>query len=188
MIVMNSTKETTRRSFLSLTAYAMGAFGIGAAAWALIDSMNPAADAWARVTDVNLKSIQPGQRTMVVWEGKPIFIFHRTKDDIREVRAEDWWHLRDRQRDEDRVQEGHDEWLVVIGVCTHLGCIVKGNRSMEPRGGWGGWLCPCCGSSYDKSGRVRVGPAPKNLHVPIYSFLTDDLIRLGGRPAHWIRP
>ena len=184
---MDSAKEPTRRTFLSLTAYAMGAIGMAAAAWTLIDSMNPAADERAKVRDVNLKPIQPGQRTIVAWEGKPIFIFHRTKEDIREARTvEDWWQLHDRQSDEERVQKGHDEWLVVIGVCTRHGCIVKGNRSMEPRGEFGGWFCPCCGSTYDKSGRARKGPAMKNLHIPAYSFLTDDLIRLGG--PSWLRP
>jgi ubiquinol-cytochrome c reductase iron-sulfur subunit len=172
-----------RRDFLFLTAGAMGAVGAGAAAWPLISSMNPAADTLAlATTEVDLSSVQAGQIITVVWQGKPVWIKRRAPDEIKEIRDEDWHGLRDAQSDEDRVQKGHDEWLVLVGVCTHLGCIPKGAKPMEPKGKFGGWFCPCHGSTYDKSGRIRLGPAPHNLAVPPYNFRTPTLIVLGEKP------
>ncbi len=171
---------TTRRDFLYLTAGAMGAVGVGVAAWPLVDSMNPAADTLALAsTEVDVSSVQPGQTITAVWRGKPVFIHRRPPTEISEIRAEDWHTLRDPQSDEDRVHKGHDEWLVMIGVCTHLGCIPMGSKAGELKGDYNGWFCPCHGSHYDKSGRIRKGPAPKNLAVPEYSFVTDTLIRIG---------
>lgn len=170
----------SRRDFLYLTAGAMGAVGVGVAAWPLIDSLNPAADTLALAsTEVDVSSVQPGQTITAVWRGKPVFIHRRPAEEISEIRAEDWKSLRDPQSDEDRVQKGHDEWLVMIGVCTHLGCIPMGSKAGELKGDYKGWFCPCHGSHYDKSGRIRKGPAPKNLAVPAYSFLSDTLIRIG---------
>lgn len=181
---MDSTKDgATRRDFLYLTAGSMAVVGAGSATWPLIDSMNPAADTLAlATTEVDLSQVQPGQRIMVVWQGKPIFISRRTPDAIAEVRALDWKGLRDPQSDEDRVQKGHDEWLVLVAVCTHLGCIPQGGRAMEARGDFGGWFCPCHGSHYDLSGRIRQGPAPTNLEVPPYAFKSDTLIVIGQAP------
>lgn len=181
---MDSTKDgATRRDFLYLTAGSMAAVGAGSAVWPLVDSMNPAADTLAlATTEVDLTKVEPGQRITVVWQGKPIFISRRTEETVKEVRSEDWHSLRDAQSDEDRVQAGHDEWLVLIGSCTHLGCIPQGSRAMEATGDFGGWFCPCHGSHYDRSGRIRKGPAPKNLAVPPYAFKSDTLIVIGQAP------
>ncbi len=170
----------TRRDFLYLTAGAMGAVGAGCAAWPLIDSMNPAADTLAlSTTEVDLSTVQAGQTITAVWRGKAVFIKRRTPEEITTIRAEAWQELRDPQSDEQRVQKGHDEWLVLIGVCTHLGCIPKGAQPVEPKGDFNGYFCPCHGSHYDASGRIRKGPAPKNLEVPPYAFKTDTLILIG---------
>ncbi|MBI1214709.1 MAG: ubiquinol-cytochrome c reductase iron-sulfur subunit [Alphaproteobacteria bacterium] len=179
---MGSTKDgATRRDFLYLTAGAMGAVAVGTAAVPLVSSMNPAADTLALSTaEVDLSHIEVGQRVVAVWRGKPIFIDHRSAEEVKEVRAEvDWHTLRDPQSDASRVKEGHDQWLVMIGICTHLGCIPKGSKQGDPRGEFGGWFCPCHGSEYDRSGRIRKGPAPRNLEVPPYKFVSDTLIRIG---------
>jgi len=178
---MDSTKDgASRRDFLYLTAGSMAAVSAGTAAWPLIDSMNPAADTLAMAsTEVDLSKVQVGQNIIVVWRGKPVFIRRRSADEIKSIREEDWHGFRDPQSDDSRVQKGHDEWLVLVGVCTHLGCIPKGNMQGDPHGDYGGWFCPCHGSHYDRSGRIRKGPAPHNLAVPPYTFKTDTLIRIG---------
>ena len=168
----------TRRDFLYLTAGAMGAVGTGAAVWPLLDSMNPAADTLALASsEIDIGQISEGQAITAVWRGKPVFIRRRTADEVAKIREEDWHSLRDPQSDEQRVQK--DEWLVLVGVCTHLGCIPLGTKAGQPRGDYNGWFCPCHGSHYDMSGRIRKGPAPKNLDVPPYTFVTDTLIRIG---------
>lgn len=170
----------TRRDFLYLTAGAMGAVGAGCATWPLVDSMNPAADTLALAsTEVDVTTVEPGQTVSAVWRGKPVFIKRRTQEEITKIRAESWQDLRDPQSDEDRVLKGRDEWLVLVGVCTHLGCIPLGKKTGEPRGDYDGFFCPCHGSHYDASGRIRKGPAPANLTVPAYTFVTDTLIRIG---------
>ena len=178
---MDSTKDdASRRDFLYLTAGAMAAVGAGTAGWKLVDTMNPAADTLALASsEVDISKVQPGQTIMAVWRGKPIFIHRRPPDEISEIRAEDWHGLRDPQDDASRVQAGHDEWLVLVGVCTHLGCIPMGSKMGQPKGDFGGWFCPCHGSHYDRSGRIRKGPAPHNLAVPPYTFVTDTLLRIG---------
>lgn len=178
--VENSVEEQgeTRRDFLYLTAGAMGAVAAGCAAWPLVDSMNPAADTLALAsTEVDLSSIEVGQAITVVWRGKPVFIRHRSAEEIEKVRIEDWEKLRDPQPDTARVIR--DEWLVLVGVCTHLGCIPLGNKPGDLKGDFGGYFCPCHGSHYDGSGRIRKGPAPTNLEVPEYTFLSDTRIRIG---------
>jgi ubiquinol-cytochrome c reductase iron-sulfur subunit len=181
---MDSTEDgATRRDFLFLTAGAMGAVGVGAAVWPLVDSMNPAADTLAlATTEQDLTAIQPGQILTVVWQGKPVWIRRRSAEEVAKIRQEDWHSLRDPQSDQERVHKGHDEWLVLVGVCTHLGCIPKGSKPMEPKGDYNGWFCPCHGSTYDQSGRIRKGPAPKNLEVPPYTFKSDTLIVIGEKP------
>jgi len=177
---MDSTvkKGATRRDFLYLTAGAMGAVGVGSAVWPLVDSMNPAADVLAlATTEVDISKVTVGQSITVVWEGKPVFIRHRTPEEISAARAVDWHTLRDPQSDESRVIK--PEWLIVVGICTHLGCIPQGQKPGQPRGQFGGWFCPCHGSQYDTSARIRLGPAPKNLLVPPYKFVSDGLIRIG---------
>lgn len=171
-------KGPVRRDFLYLATGSLGVVGLSLTAWPFIDSLNPSADvaAFSRV-EIGLESIQPGQRVTVKWRGRPVFIDRRTEPQIARAVAEDADDLKDPERDRDRVQK--PEWLIVIGVCTHLGCIPLGQRASDPLGDWGGWFCPCHGSHYDVSGRIRKGPAPKNLVVPPYAFLSDDTIRIG---------
>jgi ubiquinol-cytochrome c reductase iron-sulfur subunit len=168
----------TRRDFLVLAGTALGAVAAGASLWPLIDSMNPAADTLAlKTTDVDLAPVAVGQSITVMWQGKPVFIRHRTQKEISEADEVDIKTLRDPQPDSARVQK--PEWLIVVGVCTHLGCIPLGQKPTDPRGEFDGWYCPCHGSQYDTSGRIRKGPAPENLHVPPYAFLTDHSIKIG---------
>ncbi len=167
---------TTRRDFMVLTAAALGGVGACAVAWPLIDSMNPAADVLALSSiEVDLTPIQVGQVIKVKWRGVPVFIRRRTPDDIAEAQKVNVSELRDPQGDEQRVKKGREQWLVVVGVCTHLGCIPLFNAGEYKDG----WFCPCHGSQYDTSGRIRGGPAPKNLVVPDYTFLSDNRIKIG---------
>jgi ubiquinol-cytochrome c reductase iron-sulfur subunit len=171
-------EEGTRRDFLYLLTGATAAVGTAALVWPLIDSMNPSADVLAlAATEVDLSGIEEGMRVTVTWRGKPVFIDHRTPEAIEQARAIDVDELRDPQPDNARVIE--PQWLVVVGVCTHLGCVPLGQAAGDPRGDYGGWFCPCHGSHYDTSGRVRRGPAPINLVVPEYEFIADNMIRIG---------
>lgn len=168
----------TRRDFLYLTAGAFGAVGAGSFAWPFIDSMNPAADTLAlSTTEVDLSPIEEGQAITVIWQGKPVFVRHRTTAEIEEAKNESLDGLRDAESDADRVQK--PEWLVMVGICTHLGCVPLGQKQTDPKGEYGGWFCPCHGSHYDSSGRIRKGPAPKNLAIPPYEFVSDTLIKIG---------
>ena len=168
----------TRRDFLYLMAGGLGLVGTGVAIWPIIDSMNPSAEVLAlATTEVDLGPIQEGQRVTVTWRGNPVFIDHRTEQQIAEARNVALEDLPDPQADEDRVQQ--PEWLVMVGVCTHLGCIPLGQKPGQNRGEYGGWFCPCHGSHYDSSGRIRKGPAPLNLPVPPYQFIEDEKIRIG---------
>lgn len=168
----------TRRDFLMLTAGAFGAVGAGCFAWPFIDSLNPAADTLAMsTTEVDLTPIQEGQAITVKWRGKPVFVRHRTVKEIEEARAVNVAELRDKQTDAERVKK--DQWLVMVGVCTHLGCVPLGQKDTDPKGDFGGWFCPCHGSHYDTSGRIRKGPAPKNLAIPEYSFSSDTKVKIG---------
>ncbi|MCA1909685.1 MAG: ubiquinol-cytochrome c reductase iron-sulfur subunit [Magnetospirillum sp.] len=174
----SSTDGQTRRDFLLYATTAVGAAGTAAALWPFVHSMNPAADTLAlSTTDVDLATIQPGQAITVVWQGKPVFVRRRTDDDIASATKDDTADLRDKATDASRVQK--PEWLVVIGVCTHLGCVPLGQKAADPKGDFGGWFCPCHGSHYDTSGRIRKGPAPLNLPVPKYAFTSDTTIRIG---------
>ena len=171
-------REVGRRDFIVVATYAMGAVGAAAVAWPLIDQMNPAADTLALAsTEVDVSKIAEGQAITVTWRGKPVFIRHRTADEISRANAIDSAELRDPEEDETRVQK--PELLVVLGVCTHLGCVPLGQKTGEVKGEYDGWFCPCHGSHYDTSGRIRKGPAPTNLEVPPYEFLSDALIRIG---------
>lgn len=170
--------DATRRDFIYWTAGAMAAVGAGAVAWPMIHSMNPAADTLAMATtEVDISKIEPGQAVTVMWQGKPVFVRRRTPEEIASAEASDGAEMVDKQADAKRVQK--KEWLVVVGVCTHLGCVPVGQKMTENRGEFGGWFCPCHGSQYDTSGRIRKGPAPKNLDVPKYTFVSDTLIRIG---------
>ena len=170
----------TRRDFLLYTTVATGAVGVALAAWPFVDSMNPAADTLAlSTTEVDLSPVAEGQAITVKWQGKPVFVRHRTADEIKQAESADVQTLRDPQADDVRVKEGKTQWLVLVGICTHLGCIPLGQKPGEPRGDFGGWFCPCHGSHYDTSGRVRKGPAPLNLAVPKYAFTSDSKILIG---------
>ena len=171
-------EEETRRDFLYLATGAVTVVGTAVAVWPLIDNMNPSADVLAlSSTMVDLAPVEVGQSITVVWRGKPVFIRRRTSAEIETARADDTADMRDPQADEARAKK--PEWLVLVGICTHLGCIPLGQRPGDPRGDFGGWFCPCHGSHYDTSGRIRKGPAPTNLPVPPYEFLDDTTIRIG---------
>jgi ubiquinol-cytochrome c reductase iron-sulfur subunit len=165
---------------LQYTTIAMAGVGGAMMVWPLINSMNPAADTLSMATtDVNISGIAEGQRITVVWRGKPVFIAHRTAAEIEAARKDDSADLRDPQADSARVKSGKEAFLVVEGTCTHLGCVPQGVKTTEPHGDFGGWFCPCHGSHYDTSGRIRRGPAPLNLPVPPYQFVNDTTVRIG---------
>jgi len=156
----------------------MAAVGSTFAIWPFIDSMNPSADVLALgVKEFDLSNIEEGSSKTVKWRGKPIFIKHRTDQEINEARNVKLTELKDPQKDEDRVIK--PEWLIVVGVCSHLGCIPLGQKKSDIKGNFNGWFCPCHGSHYDVSGRVRKGPAPKNLEVPKYEFIDKNKIKIG---------
>lgn len=171
-------KGGTRRDFLYLTAGAFGAVGAGIFAWPFIDSMNPAADTLAlSTTEVDLSKVEVGQAITVVWQGKPVFVRHRTPDEIKAAQDVDVKTLRDPETDKQRAQR--PEWLIMVGICTHLGCIPLGQKKTDPKGEFGGWFCPCHGSQYDSAGRIRKGPAPRNLVIPPYKFTSNTAITIG---------
>jgi ubiquinol-cytochrome c reductase iron-sulfur subunit len=168
----------SRRDFLLIAASTLTGIGAAITVWPLIDSMEPAKDTLALSSiEVDLAPVQLGQRLTVKWRGKPVFIDHRTPEEIKAAESVDVGSLRDPQPDSARVKKA--EWLVLVGVCTHLGCVPLGQKSTDPRGDFGGWFCPCHGSQYDTSGRIRQGPAPKNLEVPAYEFAADGKVKIG---------
>jgi len=171
-----SSAEPTRRDFLYIATGTVAAIGGAATLIPLIAQMNPDASTIAAGApiDVDLAPIAEGQAIKVFWRGKPIYISHRTKKEITEAQTVNVASLPDPQPDSARVKEGHDQWLVVIGICTHLGCI-----PIAHQGNYDGFFCPCHGSQYDTSGRIRQGPAPLNLAIPPYLFLSDSKIRIG---------
>ena len=170
---MSDQKKTKRRDFIFTASYTLGAVGVGAAVWPLIDQMNPDASVKAHSsTEVNISEVQPGQSITVLWRSKPVFIKRRTEEEIAKARQVDLKELKDPEKDEDRAK--NPEWLVMVGICTHLGCVPLGNK-----GDYDGWFCPCHGSHYDTSGRIRKGPAPTNLEVPKYEFVDSNTIKIG---------
>ena len=172
--------DPTKRDFLKLLTGSAVAIGVGAIVWPFIDSMSPAKDVLALSSiEVDLAPVQEGQAVTVVWRGKPIFVRSRTAEEIKSAENTPLNQLIDPQSDADRVKAGKEKWLVVIGICTHLGCVPLGNKTSDPRGDFGGWFCPCHGSQYDTSGRVRHGPAPSNLGLPPYAFIGDTKIKIG---------
>lgn len=179
--------EATRRDFLYYATAGAGAVAAGAAGWALVDQMNPSADVQALASiQVDISSIEVGTQLTVKWLGKPVFIRRRTEAEIAESRAVELSQLIDTGAqnpnkpgesalDQNRTLDEEGEWLVMIGVCTHLGCVPIGDGA----GDYDGWFCPCHGSHYDASGRIRKGPAPENLWIPVAEFLDDTTIKLG---------
>jgi ubiquinol-cytochrome c reductase iron-sulfur subunit len=179
-VVHHTPTDPSKRDFLSLVATAGAAIGVGAIVWPFIDSMNPSKDVLAlSAVDVDLTPVAEGSGITIVWQGKPIFVRHRTPVEIKSAEDVPLNQLIEPQADSDRVKAGHTQWIVLIGICTHLGCVPLGNKPSDPRGEWGGWFCPCHGSQYDTSGRVRHGPAPLNLYVPPYAFESDTKIKVG---------
>lgn len=166
--------EPTRRDMLYIATGAAAAVGAASVVWPFISQMSPDASTVAAGAplEVDLGAIPEGASVTVKWRGKPIFVRHRSKKEIEEAQKVQVASLPDPQADAARVKK--PEWLVVIGVCTHLGCIPLGNQ-----GDYEGWFCPCHGSHYDTSGRIRKGPAPKNLEVPNYAFTSDTKLTIG---------
>ena len=170
---MSDKKKAKRRDFLFTASYAVGAVGVGAAVWPLIDQMNPDASVKAlATTEADISLVEPGKSITVLWKGKPVFIKRRTQEEIAEAKSVNLDELKHPEKDEDRAK--NPEWLVMIGVCTHLGCVPLGGK-----GDYKGWFCPCHGSHYDTSGRIRKGPATDKLAVPPYKFLDDTTILIG---------
>jgi ubiquinol-cytochrome c reductase iron-sulfur subunit len=189
-VATRRTADPTRRDFLYIATGSFAAVGAAAVAWPIIDQMNPDASIQALAAiEVDLSAIEVGQAVTVRWQGKPVFIRRRTQKEIDEARSATVADLPDPYArndklpanapatDEDRAPR--PEWIVVVGICTHLGCVPLGQKDGDPRGDWGGWFCPCHGSQYDTAGRIRKGPAPYNLEVPVYDFIEDTKIRIG---------
>ena len=187
--------DVSRRDFIYIATTAFAAIGAAAALWPAIDQMNPDAAALSlSSTEVDLSPIGVGQAITVVWRGKPIFVRNRTPEEIKKAQEVDVSSLKDsdaeimgtsnllatdNNRSGARVKPGKENWIIAIGICTHLGCIPKGQAPGDDRGLYGGWFCPCHGSMYDTAGRIRQGPAPRNLEIPPYQFTADTKIKIG---------
>ena len=166
-------KKGNRRDFIFTASYRVGAIGIGATIWPLIDQMNPDSSVKALAsTEVDISQIEPGKSVTVLWRGKPVFIKRRTQEEIAEAQSVSLDDLPHPEKDQDRVK--NPEWLVMLGICTHLGCV-----PLSDKGEYNGWFCPCHGSHYDTSGRIRKGPAPTNMEIPKYAFINDNTIKIG---------
>jgi|TARA_B100000945_G_scaffold295698_1_gene273413 ubiquinol-cytochrome c reductase iron-sulfur subunit len=170
---MEKSGKKNRRDFLFTASYTVGAIGLGATVWPFIDQMNPDNSVKALAsTEVDISQIQPGKAITVLWRGKPVFVKRRTPEEIAEAKKVKLDELKHPEKDEDRVKK--EEWLVMLGICTHLGCVPLSNK-----GEYNGWFCPCHGSHYDTSGRIRKGPAPTNMEVPKYEFVDNNTIKIG---------
>ncbi len=194
--------DPTRRDVILVGAGAFAAIGGAAMLWPLLDQMNPDASTLSLATiEVDLAPIEEGQAITVMWRGKPIFIRNRTAGEVEDAKAVDMDELIDKlarnanladdapatdanrsavaESGEDGAAQDRERWLVMIGICTHLGCIPQGQRPGVYKGEYGGWYCPCHNSQYDTAGRIRFGPAPENMYIPPYSFLSDTKIQIG---------
>ena len=191
-VATHSAEGPDRRDFIVIAAQAFAGVGAAAALWPFIAQMNPDASTQALAsTEVDLSPIKEGQAITVLWRGKPVFVRHRTADEIKAALAAKLSDLRDASArnealperapatDLNRTKKGHENWIVVVDICTHLGCIPKGQAMSDARGDYGGWFCPCHGSHYDTAGRIRKGPAPRNLEVPSYAFISDARVKIG---------
>jgi len=192
--VVSDVEESDRRDFLVIAGNAFAAVGAAALIWPFVSQMNPDSGALAlSSTEVDLSPVKVGQAITVMWRGKPVFIRHRTAAEIETAKAVPLVDLPDDNArnenadvpvdapasDENRAAKGREEWLVMVGICTHLGCIPKGQSLADEKGDYGGWFCPCHGSHYDTAGRIRKGPAPRNLEVPPYEFVSENKIKIG---------
>ncbi len=170
---MDKSGKKERRDFLFTATYTVGAVGLGATIWPLIDQMNPDSSVKAlATTEVDISQIEPGKSITVLWRGKPVFIKRRTENEIQEAKKVNLQELKHPEKDEDRAK--NPEWLVMLGICTHLGCV-----PLADKGEYNGWFCPCHGSHYDTSGRIRKGPAPVNMEIPKYEFVNINTIKIG---------
>ena len=175
--VADGSADPSRRDFIHIAAAAATLGGVAAVAWPLIDELNPAADTLALASlEYDVSKVALGQQVTISWRKQPVFIRHRTPAEIAKAKADDHVtaDMKDPEPDANRVKAGHEEWLIVLASCTHLGCV-----PVFAQGDYGGWLCPCHGSQYDTSARIRKGPAPKNLEVPEYAFLSDTKVKIG---------
>lgn len=185
-------KEPSRRDFIFLATGAFAAVGVASIAWPIVDQMNPDATALAlSKIEVDISQLERGQAITVKWRGKPVFIRRRTEEEIQMASRVDIDSLPDNNArnynlrpdssasDENRSLDENGEWLVMVGVCTHLGCVPKGQSLGDSKGDFGGWYCPCHGSHYDTAGRIRKGPAAKNLDIPAAEFINQNVIRIG---------
>ena len=169
----DSEKKNNRRDFLFTASYTVGAVGLGATIWPFIDQMNPDSSVKAlATTEVDISQIEPGKSITVLWRGKPVFIKRRTDSEISEAQSVSLDDLKHPEKDEDRVKKA--EWLVMMGICSHLGCV-----ALYDKGEYNGLCCPCHRSHYDTSGRIRKGPAPTNMDIPKYAFVDENTIRIG---------
>jgi len=188
-----SETEHSRRDILMVAAGSWAAVGAAASLWPLVQQMNPDASTQALASvEIDLTQVKPGQAITVMWRGKPVFIRNRTPDEVKSAGGSVMPQglIDDSARnlllpdktpatDANRVKKGKENWLVLVGICTHLGCIPKGQAIADVKGDFNGWFCPCHGSHYDQSGRIRKGPAPRNLEVPPYEFVSDTKIKIG---------
>jgi ubiquinol-cytochrome c reductase iron-sulfur subunit len=185
-------EEPNRRDFIVILAQAFVGVGAAVALWPFIHQMNPDASTQALASiEVDLSPVKQGQAITVSWRGKPVFIRNRTAEEVEAAKAVKLTELKDPlarnaalpdrapATDLNRTKKDKENWLVLIGICTHLGCIPKGQSMGDARGDYGGWFCPCHGSHYDTAGRIRLGPAPENLYVPTYEFVSDTMIKIG---------
>jgi ubiquinol-cytochrome c reductase iron-sulfur subunit len=191
-LASHTAEEPNRRDFIVIAAQAFAGVGAAVALWPFVHQMNPDASTQALASiEVDLTPIKEGQAITVSWRGKPVFIRNRTPEEVKkaaEVKLADLSDTSARNdslpekapaTDANRTKKGHENWLVLVGICTHLGCIPKGQSLSDSKGDFGGWFCPCHGSHYDTAGRIRKGPAPRNLEVPPYSFVSDTKIKIG---------
>ena len=185
-------KQPSRRDFIFLATGAFAAVGAASIAWPIVDQMNPDATALAlSKIEVDISQLERGQAITVKWRGKPVFIRRRTEEEIQMASRVDIDSLPDNNArnynlspdsaasDENRSLDENGEWLVMVGVCTHLGCVPKCQSLGDSKGDFGGWYCPCHGSHYDTAGRIRKGPAAKNLDIPAAEFINQNVIRIG---------
>ena len=169
-----------RRDFINIAAVSFAGVGAATVLYPLVNQMNPSADVLALASaEVDVSQIQPGQAIKTIWRKQPVFIRNFTQKEIAEANAVDVGSLRDPQTLAERTKEGKQNWLITLGVCTHLGCVPLGAAEGENKGEYGGYFCPCHGSHYDTAARIRKGPAPLNLEVPEYEFTSDTVVRIG---------
>jgi ubiquinol-cytochrome c reductase iron-sulfur subunit len=191
-LASHSAEEPDRRDFIVILAQAFAGVGAAVALWPFIDQMNPDASTQALASiEIDVSPVKPGQAITVSWRGKPVFIRNRTPQEVEAAKGVKLADLKDPlarnealpdnspATDVNRTKKDKENWLVLVGICTHLGCIPKGQSMGEARGNYGGWFCPCHGSHYDTAGRIRLGPAPENLLVPPYEFVSDTMIKIG---------